>query len=150
MIERTVHGPMEFLAPDTDFNGVLEITGIKLPDGISPTVHVFLEEVGEGELETLKKTANYAGSFTLPADVAYMQNGRATVLLDITHALFKAEQEKPNFHVTLLAQSESPSASGKLFSYDGIHIRHRVPENTDLDISAKVTCGLAVDHEEPI
>ena len=150
MTQRIVHGPMEFLAPDTDFNGILEISGITIPNNATPAVHVFLDEVATGDLESLKKSANYAGSFTLPDDASSIEQGKAKVLLDITQALRKAEQDKPNFHITFLSEANAPNDGGKWFKYESIHIRHTVPESMDLDLSAKVTGGLAIDHEEPI
>ncbi len=138
MFERTVYGPIEFLAPDQDLNSTLEITGIKIPSN-SFTTHVFFEEITGDDLETLIRTSNYAGSFSFPEDAEQDGGKPTTVRFDVTKAIRKAEQRMPNFHITFLTETQTPRNEEKLFRFESLHIEHHVPANTDLDISAKVT-----------
>ncbi len=149
MIERIVHGPIEFLAPDTDLNGILEISGIALPEGVSCTTHVFLDEVSKEALEARTRNERYAGSFMLPQDAVQTSDGRFSVQLVITDALRAAEKAMPNFHITFLTEAGSAPEDKPLFHYESVHIHHRVPGQTDLNISADVTTGLATDRRKP-
>lgn len=120
-----------------------------MPNGSTFTTHVFLEEVAADDPEKLIPISNYAGSFTLPGDESSVEENRGTVRLGITAALRKAEQAKPNFHITFLSTGDPSSTGSSILEYESIHILHRVPEHTDLDLSANVTCGLAVEHKDP-
>lgn len=150
MIEKTLHGPIELLVPDEDLNGILEIAGINVQEGMAFTTHVFLDEVQAMDPASLQNNPSYAGSFSIPDDAASVSGNHATVRLDVTHALRKAEQDRPNFHITFFTDTARPAGAGRIFQYESVHILHHVPENTDLGISAQVTCGLAIDHEEPL
>ncbi len=147
MLERILHGPMEFLAPDKDLNGVLEIEGIPLPKGKTFTTHIFLEEIAGDSIAQLIQTANYAGAFSIPNDAAEIKGDRATIRVDVTEALRKAEQKAPNFHITFITETDSSPDNRRMFHYESVHILHHVPDHTDLDISADVMCGLASGHK---
>ncbi len=143
MIERTVYGPMEYLAPDTKLDASLELSGVKVPP--SPcTVHVFLDEVAGDDLDALVRTANYAGCFTIPADVSE----QGTVRIDITYALKKAEAVRPNFHITFLAECSAGETGGRQLQFESMHILHDTPHAVKLDISADVLGGLVPDRKD--
>lgn len=141
MIERTVYGPIAYLAPDKDLKAVLEIRGIGTPQHPC-TTHVFLEELRNDDLDLLIKTANYAGCFTVPDDVSTSAGDAGTVRIDITQALRKAEARRPNFHITFMTQSSETDREKRLFKFKELHIEHAVPLHTELDISADVMGGL--------
>lgn len=141
MIERTLYGPMEYLAPDAELRAVLEIRGIGIPQRPF-TTHVFLEELGNDALDILIKTANYAGCFTVPGDVSTAEGEAGTVRIDITQALRQAEALRPNFHITFFTESPETDREGRVLHFDEVHIEHAVPLHTELDISADVMGGL--------
>jgi len=140
MTEKIVYGPMEFLAPDTELKAVLEIQGIKTPSTASVT-DVFLEELEGDNITELLKTANHAGRFALPGDLS----GDGTVRIEITDALRKAEQLRPNFHITFLTESTDHRPGDRMLQFEAIHILHEVPLHTQLDISADVLGGHRAD-----
>lgn len=142
MLERLLYGPIEYLAPDTKLDAVLEITGIPSPPRPC-TIHVFLEEVARGEIAELIQTANYAGCFSLPADISE----QGAVQLDITAALRRAETLRPNFHITFLAESPDAVPENRLLQFESMHILHDAPHNMKLDISADVMGGLVPDRK---
>ncbi len=141
MIERTLYGPMEYLAPDTELKAILELRGVGTPKRPF-TTHVFLEEVGNGDIDILIKTANYAGCFTVPDDTSTAEGETETVRIDITPALRKAEALRPNFHITFLTERPETDPEGRVFQFEELHIEHAVPLHTELDISADVMGGL--------
>ncbi len=144
MIDKTVYGPMEYLAPDTDLQAILEISGIKCPDGTAIS-HVFLDEVQGDRIADLIQSANYAGSFTVPEDLSEDR----TVQIDVTNALRKAEQLRPNFHITFLTEYADTSTESPALKFDEMHIIHEPPLHIDLDISADVVGGLRTDQRRP-
>lgn len=143
MLERTVYGPMEYLAPDEDLQAVLEIAGVRIPP-VPFTTHVFLEEVAGDDLDVLVQSANYAGCFTVPAD--FSEQG--TVRIDITYALRKAEALRPNFHITFLSECVDGKSEDRLLQFESIHILHDAPLHRKLDISADVLGGLVPDPKD--
>jgi len=142
MIEKTVYGPMEYLAPDEDLQATLELAGIKTPQAPF-TAHVFLDEVAGENIDALVQSANYAGCFTVPVDVSEQNS----VQIDITYALRRAEALRPNFHITFLAECVDGEPEGRLLQFESLHILHDVPLHTKLDISADVLGGLVPDRK---
>lgn len=149
MIERKVYGPMEFLAPITDLKTELEVSGVKTP-GSAYTTHVFLDDVTGDDIDAMIGTFNYAGSFSVPKDLTSTKNDRAMVRIDITEALKRAIHEMPNFYITFITLHERKADTQKLFDFETVHIQPHVPEHTDLDLSADVTCGLVTGHKNPL
>ena len=143
MIEKTVYGPMEYLAPDEDLQATLEIAGIKMPQ-VPFTTHVFLEEVVGEDLDVLVHSANYAGCFTVPADLSE----QGTARIDITYALRKAEARRPNFHISFLTECAEGEREDRLLQFESVHILHDAPRYAKLDISADVLGGLVPDRKD--
>lgn len=142
MIEKTVYGPIEYLAPDDELQAKLELAGIKMPR-VPFITHVFLEEVVGDDLDILVQSANYAGCFAVPAEVS----DQGSVQIDITYALRRAEALRPNFHITFLAECVDGEPEGRLLQFESLHILHDVPLHTKLDISADVLGGLVPDRK---
>lgn len=140
MTEKIVYGPMEYLAPDTELKAVLEIQGVKKPTATSVT-DVFLEEVEGDHVSELLETANHAGRFKLPDDLS--EDG--SVRIEITNALRKAEQRRPNFHITFLTENDAPLTGERILQFESVHILHEVPLHTPLDLSADVVGGHRAD-----
>lgn len=142
MIEKTVYGPIEYLAPDDELQAKLELAGIKMPR-VPFITHVFLEEVVGDDLDSLVQSANYAGCFAVPAEVS----DQGSVQIDITYALRKAEAVRPNFHITFITEYGDADPAERLLQFESMHILHDVPLNRKLDIAADVLGGLVPNRK---